>query len=150
MFRIAPLIAILLIAACDKGRKAPPTETPKTPPKVTTPTVKAAAGVPQSLADRVAKEWPAIKTDGDAFVVRFKEASAARAEGDRDKMDVAIEAAQKHVNAAIEAWSGIYYSVDNYPEDQAETCRKFLRKWNKQVDSWTKKAKGLKEFSRVK
>jgi len=150
MLRIASLCVLLLFAACDKGPGKPPPLPQPQPQVPQAPTVKAAPGVPQSLADKVAREWPGIQKDGDAFVVKFNEASAARAAGDRDKMDIAIEAARKHFNDALEGWNGIYYTVDDMSEDQGETCRKFLRKWNKQVDSWTKKAKGLKEFSRVK
>ena len=41
--------------------------------------------------------------------------------------------------------------MDEIEDEQlAEKCRRWLRKWNKQVDGWTTKAKGLKEFSRVK
>ncbi|MHC4931323.1 MAG: hypothetical protein ACYTGV_03940 [Planctomycetota bacterium] len=152
MARSVPVLILLaFVAACDKGKSLPPP--PAAPqPKVeeSTPSIKTPIGVPKDLGARVAEAWPAIEEQGKLFVKRFNEASAARSSGDLAKMDEAVQAAQQAYIKATESWNEIYYSVDDLPEDQAERCRRFLRKWNKQVDGWTKQAKALKEFSRAK
>ena len=148
---LALLLCLPLVAAgCDSKKKQPPVPQPTQPaPRAPTPKVVAPAGVPQSLVSRVEAEWPAIEAEGKLFLQKFSEAKAAQASGNRDRMDPLIEAAKKHYERALERWNEIYYSVDDYPEDQAEKCRKFMSPKNRVVDGWTSKAKALKEFSRV-
>lgn len=147
--------SLILFAACDKKSRAipkpsvqPPAPAAAVEPK---PPISAPKEIPQSLKERVTRDWPSIEKEGEAFLESFNAARTAKSAGDRDKMDVAVEAARAHFNAALEKWNGIYYSVDDLNDERlAEKCRRWLRKWNRKVDSWTVKAKGLKEFSRVK
>ena len=150
MVRSVPVLLLLaLVAACDKGTSIPPPPVSE-PVQESAPSIKTPIGVPKELGARVAEAWPGIEEQGKIFVARFHEASAARSSGDLAKMDVAVQAAKQAYMQATEGWNEIYYSVDDLPEEQAERCRRFLRKWNKQVDGWTKQAKALKEFSRAK
>jgi hypothetical protein len=152
MVRSVPVLLLLgLVAACDKGKSLPPPPAASQPKEEeSTPSIKTPIGVPKELGARVAEVWPGIEAQGKIFVARFNEALSARSSGDLAKMDEAVQAAQQAYINATEGWNEIYYSVDDLPEDQAERCRRFLRKWNKQVDGWTKQAKALKEFSRAK
>jgi hypothetical protein len=110
----------------------------------------ASKDVPQALVDLVARKWPDIEKAGKEFEAKFSEADVAKAAGDREKMSAAIDAARDAFETAMEGWNEIYYSVDDYPEAQAEACRQYLRTWNSKVDAWMKKAKGLKEVSTIK
>ena len=152
MVRAVPVLFLLaLVAACDKERTIPP-PSPAAEPKeeVGAPRIKTPIGVPKELGAKVAEAWPEIEKQGNLFVRKFNEASSARSSGNLEKMDEAVQAANGHYNNALMGWNEIYYSVDDYPDDQAERCRRFLRKWNIKVDGWTKKAKALKELSRAK
>lgn len=155
MARIIALCTLLAFAvSCDKSPTRipePHTNKSQVPSQPSTPKISAPKEVPESLKSQVERDWPEIEKEGEAFLEQFAAATRARAENDRAKMDVAVDAAKKHYEAALEKWNAIYYSVDDIDdEDLAEKCRRWLRKWNKQVDGWTRKAKGLKEFSRVK
>jgi 16S rRNA (cytosine967-C5)-methyltransferase len=151
MVRSLPVLLLFaLVAACDKGKTLPPPPAPQPKVEESAPSIKTPIGVPKELGAKVAEAWPQIEEQGKIFVVKFNEASAARASGDLAKMDEAVQAAQQAYIKATEGWNEIYYSVDDLPEEEAERCRRFLRRWNKQVDGWTKQAKALKEFSRAK
>jgi len=155
---VALLLALLLVApACGRKKKPP---LPTTQPVVEAPAgpakVKAPPGVPQALKDLVQSEWSGIEKEGDLFVASFKEAQAAKEKDDRSAMDVAIAEANKHYKAACDAWAVIAYWPDNelgdgkIDEATAEVCRKWLDSYNKKVEDWTKKNKGLVQFSRNK
>jgi hypothetical protein len=149
---LALLLCLPLVATgCDSKKPPPPAprQTQPAPRSTPTPKVVAPAGVPDILVARVQTEWPNIEAAGKLFLEKFAAAKAAQASGDRARMDPLIEAAKKHYERALEKWNEIYYSVDDYPEPQAEKCRAFLSPKNRVVDGWTKKAKALKEFSRV-
>jgi hypothetical protein len=155
---IVLLLAMLLVApAC--GRKAPPPpaeipsqpQTPVGPPKISAP-----PGVPQELKDLVQKDWDKIVKEGNAFLAKFKEAQTAKENNDRAAMDGAIDDANKHYQAAADMWAEIAYWPDNARDDgtiddaTAEACKKWLGTYERTVEEWTKKNKGLKEFSRSK
>ena len=157
---IALLLAALVLAvpACGRRKKPPP------PPVETTPVVEppkpnpipAPKEVPAELKRLVEKEWDAIVKEGSAFERSFQAAQVAKDSGDRAAMDVAIDDANRHFQAASEAWAAIAYWPDDAVQDgkideaTAEVCRKWLEPKNKDVEGWTKKNKGLKEFSRNK
>lgn len=146
------LVASFALGGCGK-KKSPPPVPPaggnaSTPEK--TPAPSAPKGVPASLKSRIESVWPKIESAGEEFVEKFKEAQAAQRSGERDKMQQAIEVARGKYEDALEMWNEIYYSVDDYEEDVAEACRRYMRTWNRKVDGWTKKAKALKEFSLAK
>jgi hypothetical protein len=155
--RLIPIFLAALLVAPACGRKKPPpapppvSQTPVGPPKVNAP-----PGVPQALKDLVQKDWDRIVKEGEAFLAKFKEAETAKANDDRSAMDVAIEDANRHYQNATEMWAEIAYWPDTAQDDgkideaTAEECRKWLATYNKRVDEWTKKNKGLKEFSRTK
>lgn len=145
-FALVCLVLSALPACGRKPKKAP--AVPAAPvQQPTRPTVAAPPSVPQSLVDRVQRDWPTIEKEGQLFLAKFAQVQAAQ--GDRARMDPLIDEAKQHYENALESWNEIYYSVDDMPEAQAEACRRYLGTWNKQVDSWTSKAKALKEFSRV-
>jgi hypothetical protein len=153
---LAAAIALIVFAvACE--RKVEIVPQPDTPPaKPAEPakkksTISAPKSIPADLKARVETEWPKIEAEGKLFMDAFDAARKANKEGNRDELAKQVEIAKKHFNNALEKWNEIYYSVDDIADEQlAEKCRRWLRKWNKQVDAWTSKAKGLKEFSRVK
>ena len=152
---LAAAIALFVFTvACErKVENVPPPPAPDKPaePAKKKPTISAPKSIPADLKARVETEWPKIEAEGKLFMDAFDRARKANAAGDRDALAKEVDVANKHYNAAVEMWNGIYYSVDDISDEQlAEKCRRWLRKWNKQVDAWTSKAKGLKEFSRVK
>ena len=59
--------------------------------------------------------------------------------------------ASKHYNKAADMWAAIAYWPEEELEHEShkEECRVYLRKWEKKVQGWTKKAKGLAQFQRV-
>jgi len=156
--RLILLCCALSVVACEKNSPAPAATPAKAAPSVTTPpeqpeapTIKAPASIPQSLVDKLQKEWPTIQKEGDAFVAKFKEARKLHESGGaRAALSKVITEANKHYIKAVEAWSAIYYSVDDYDEALADKCRVFLRSRNRAVDKWGKYNKMLKEFSTVK
>lgn len=155
---VALLLALLLVApACGRKKQPPPTGTPSTPtvdaPKPNLP--PAPKEVPLALQNLVQKEWDAIIREGSAFEKNFQAAQIARDNNDRTAMDEAIAKANDHYQAAFDAWARITYWPDDeldagrIDEATAEACRKWLGEKSQRVDGWTKKAKGLKEFSRA-
>jgi len=151
------LLALLLVApACGRKKQPPAAPSPVSQTPVGPPKIQAPAGVPQELKDLVQREWDRIAKEGDLFLVKFKEAEAARANEDRTAMDAAIEEANEHYKTAQDMWAEITYWPDNelgdgkIDEATAEECRKWLGIYNKRVDEWTKKNKALKEYSRNK
>ena len=155
---VSLLLVLLLVApACGRKKAPPPADLPKPaanePPKP--PPITAPKEVPAALKNLVQREWDAIVREGDAFLKKFQEAQIARENNDRAAMDVAIEDANRHYQAASEAWAKIAYWPDDeldagrIDEATAEVCRKWLGEYNRRVDEWTKKNKGLKEYSRA-
>jgi hypothetical protein len=152
------LVALLLaVPACGK-RKKPPPAIPQPAPVVEQPKpnpIPAPKEVPAELKNLVQKDWDAIAREGAAFEKAFQAAQIAKDNNDRAAMDVAIEEANRHYQAASDAWAEIAYWPDNAQDDgrideaTAEVCRKWLGEKNTTVTGWTKKNKGLKEFSRA-
>jgi hypothetical protein len=152
------LVALLLaVPACGRRKKPPPpaenthvVEPPKPNP------IPAPKEVPAELKNLVQKEWDKIARDGAAFEKSFQAAQIAKDNSDRGAMDIAIEDANRHFQAASEAWAEIAYWPDNAKDDgkideaTCEVCKKWLEEKNRTVEGWTKKNKGLKEFSRNK
>ncbi len=154
--RLFPLVLALLLVAPACGRKKQPPPAPA-PAPVAAPKpspVQAPKEVPAELKNLVQKEWDKIAAAGAAFEKKFQEANIARDNNDREAMDVAIEDANRHYQAATDAWAEIAYWPDNAVGDgkidevTAEVCRKWLERYNKDVDGWTKKNKALAQFSR--
>jgi len=149
------ILALVFCVACDKkSKQAPQPTTTGSPPeavpaKKSTPAPK---GVPQQLKDMVDSTWPKIQVEADAFLQEFTLASKAKAVNDRASMDKSVNAASLHYNKAADMWAEIAYWPSNELKDdkQIDACERFLRKWEHKVQGWAKKAKGLKEFSRVK
>jgi hypothetical protein len=156
--RLIPVfLALLLVApSCGRKKQPPPAPPPVSQAPVGPPKVSAPPGVPQALKDLVQKEWDGIVREGEAFLTKFKEAEAAKSNDDRAAMDIAIEDANEHYQAALNAWARIAYWPDDaeaegkIDEVTAEECRKWLGTYSKRVDEWTKKNKGLVQFSRNK
>jgi len=151
------LLVLFAVAACGKKKGPPPAVTPQAQaPVQQTPKVEAPGGVPAALTALLEAEWPGIKKNGDAFLEKFDEASKARASGDREAMIAAVEEARKLYQDAAEGWAKIIYWPDDQVDDgkmdetTAEACRKYLRSYERTVEGWNKKAKGLKEISTVK
>lgn len=155
---VALLLALLLVApACGRKKAPPPVDqpAPAAQPPVGPPKINAPKEVPSELKTLVERKWDGIAREGNAFLDKFKEATTARESNDRAAMDVAIEAANRHYQTASEAWAEIAYWPDNeladgkIDEATAEACRKWLDTYNKRVDEWTKKNKGLAQYSRT-
>ena len=145
------LIALFALVACGGERKAPPrpagieSQPDRSMPKV--PEISAPATVPAQLKARVAREWPAIEELGRQFDAKFEEASKARTAGDRASLSNAAEEGGKLYGRLADDWAAIYYSVDDLSDETAEACRRWLRTYNRKVDSWKNRSKALKEFS---
>jgi hypothetical protein len=156
---VAILLVALLVAAPACGRrKKPPPAAPQPAPNVEQPRpnpIPAPKEVPAELKGLVQKEWDSIAREGAAFEKSFQAAQIAKDNNDRAAMDVAIETANEHYKIASDAWAEIAYWPDNAEADgrideaTAEVCRKWLAEKNATVTGWTKKNKGLKEFSRA-
>lgn len=149
---ILSALVLTTFVACDK--KAKPVAPTATPDQDKTPVKKKAVapkGVPQTLTDMVTAEWPKIEELGNTFVAEFEKATKAKAANDRDAMDTSVDAASKAFNAAAEKWAAIAYWPSNElnDDDQIAKCESYLRKWEKKVGAWQKKAKGLAQFQRV-
>jgi hypothetical protein len=155
---LALLLALLAVApGCGKRKMPPPPPpAPKAPVAPPAPPKPAAPGVPQELKTLFEREWPAIQKQGDAFVLKFQEAQAARAADNRTAMEAPVKEASQLFNELNDRWAEIYYWAENKAADgeiteaSAEACRKFLEPANKQVEGWVKKNKILKEFSTAK
>jgi len=156
---IALVLALFLVVApaCGRKKTPPPANTqPVVETPVAAPRINAPPGVPQELKDLVQRDWDKIVKEGDLFLAKFKEAQTAKEADDRAAMDVAIEEANHHYQLAADMWAEIAYWPDNevgdgnIDEATADACRSWLGTYNRRVDEWTKKNKGLKEFSRNK
>lgn len=154
---IALVLSVLVVApACGRKKAPPPPSTTSTIQQPAPTKISAPASVPQELKDLVQKEWDSIVKEGDLFLEKFKEAQAAKEQDDRAAMDIAIQDANEHYQRAADMWAEIAYWPDNAEGDgkidgaTADACRNWLGTYNKRVDEWTKKNKGLKEFSRNK
>lgn len=147
---IGTVIALALLVGCEK-KKLPQEPMPvnnNPAPKQDTPKVQAPATVPKSLETTFNAKWPEIEREGAAFASKFAEASAAKASGDREKLDKLIDEANGHYQKLADLWAEIAYGFD---EDgpEAEACRRFLSPYERKVQKWQKQNKGLKEFSRA-
>lgn len=153
---VALILALLLVApACGRKKAPPPAAPPVSQAPVGPPKINAPKEVPLELKTLVERKWDGIARDGNAFLEKFKEATNAKESNDRAAMDIAIEDANRHYQVASEAWAEIAYWPDNeladgkIDEATAEVCRRWLDTYNKRVDEWTKKNKGLAQFSRA-
>ena len=153
------LVALLLVAPACGRRKKPPPPAETTPPPAEAPKpnpIPAPKEVPAELKRLVEKDWDSIAREGAAFEKAFQSAQIAKDNNDRGAMDVAIEEANQHYQTASDAWAEIAYWPENAVADgkideaTADVCRKWLEGKNTTVNGWTKKNKGLKEFSRNK
>jgi len=159
-FATLGLLVLFAVAACGKKKGPPPAAvTPQpaqAPAQPQPPKAQPPGGVPAALTALLEAEWPGIKKNGEAFEAKFEEASKARASGDREAMNAAVEEARKLYQDAAEGWAKIIYWPDDQvdegkmDETAAEACRKYLRTYERTVEGWNKKAKGLKEISTVK
>jgi hypothetical protein len=147
----APLLALVLVAGCDKKSKAVPQPVlPVQPQQPTTPTISAPAQVPEALKQRIAREWPEIEKMGGEFMTLFNEAKTIRASGDREALSALIDRANPIFQQASDRWAEIYYSVDDLDENTAEVCRKWMDSYDKKVHTWQVASKSLKEFSQAR
>ena len=148
---LAPLFALVLVAACDKKSKPIPQPVqPVQPEQPATPSISAPAQVPEALKQRVAREWPEIERMGNEFMQMFSQAKAMRDAGDREALSNLIDRANPLFQQASDRWAEIYYSVDDLEENTAEVCRKWLESYDKKVHSWQVASKSLKEFSQAR
>lgn len=156
--RLIPLFLALLLVAPSCGRKnqPPPAPPPVSNAPVGPPKVQPPPGVPAALGQLLDREWPLIARDGEAFLAKFKDFENARAAGDRALMSGLADDAGDLYEAALARWAEVTYWPDNQLDagkiDEAthEACQEFLRKYEKDVNGWTKKSKVIKEFTTVK
>lgn len=153
---LCTLLALVTAAGCGKKNKPPEVAIDTPVQKQAEQKVQAPGGVPQEFASLLAEKWPDIQKEGDAFLVRFAEASAARNANDRERLAAAIEAAAEHYRKAKDDWAEIAYwplnAMDDGKIDQkvADKCERHMKTYSGKVKGWDKKAKGLKELSTVK
>ena len=122
MNRFASLLLVLSFVACDKGGGNAPTVT-QTPEKSSEPEVnvpKAPATIPQKYVDTFKKNWSKIEELGATF---------------RELADL---------------WAEVAYAAQDESQEIQDAWDTYLRSYNRKVENWVKKSKGLKEFSRVK
>ena len=151
---LAFVLPLCVLAACGTKEGPPPAATSGTTKTSTPNTPKmpdAPKEVPRALKERADKRWLDRETMGNELDTHFDEFSVAQRAADRAKMDELGPPLQKLYNQILEEWNVIaYYPHNNLDDDaQIEACERYLRNWSTQVSTWTKKGKGLKEFSTV-
>jgi len=150
MTRIASLLLVLALVACDKGGKSTktgtgsqPTKPADTTPEMTVP--KASAEIPPQYVETFKKNWSKIEELGATFTTQFKTAQESRG---RDK--AAVDAANATYQELAELWAEVGYAAQDESDAIQEAWAKYLRSYESQVHKWTSMNKSLKEFSRVK
>lgn len=152
--RLATITAalFLFVVACEK-KTSTPKATPEATPAQKVPVSTAPKGIPAEFKALFDKHWPDVKKLGAQFEESFDEAKAAKAANDREKMDKAVTEAKKAYTALQDKWAEVVYwpqnNLENDPKLQ-DKCDRWISKYEHKIKAWNKKAKGLKEFSRVK
>lgn len=147
MNRFASLLLVLSFVACDKGGGNAPTVT-QTPDKSSEPEVnvpKAPATIPTEYVDTFKKNWSKIEELGATFTTQFEKAKETRG---RDKD--AVDAASATFRELADLWAEVAYAAQDESQEIQDAWDTYLRSYNRKVENWVKKSKGLKEFSRVK
>ena len=147
MNRLASLLLVLFIVACDKGGGSTPDTAPvdeqPSQPEVNVP--KAPATIPTQYVDTFKKNWSKIEELGATFTTQFKKAQESRG---RDKD--AVDAANETYKELADLWAEVGYAAQDESDEIQEAWAKYLRSYEAKVKKWVTMNKGLKEFSRVK